>query len=42
MNNQIVNKIKNFLDNESVDKAWIFGSFSQNEEDRESDIDLLT
>jgi len=33
--------MNNQIDNESVDKAWIFGSFSRNEEDRESDIDLL-
>jgi predicted nucleotidyltransferase len=24
-----------------VDKAWVFGSFSRNEEDDKSDIDLL-
>lgn len=41
MNDLLINKINAFLEHESIDKAWIFGSFSRNEENPESDIDIL-
>jgi predicted nucleotidyltransferase len=41
MDNSIIHKINNYFIHELVDKAWIFGSFSRNEEKETSDIDLL-
>ncbi|GAB1454235.1 hypothetical protein MASR2M47_42910 [Draconibacterium sp.] len=41
MDNSLFQKINAFLSHEMVDKAWVFGSFSRNEEDDKSDIDLL-
>ena len=41
MNRRLIHKITSFLEQESIDKAWIFGSFSRGEETRSSDIDLM-
>lgn len=41
MNSQIVSKITHYLKSMPINKAWIFGSFARNEENKNSDIDLL-
>ncbi len=41
MDNSIFQKINAYLSHELIDKAWVFGSFSRNEENENSDIDLL-
>jgi predicted nucleotidyltransferase len=41
MDSSLIQKINAYLSHEMVDKAWVFGSFSRNEEDDKSDIDLL-
>jgi hypothetical protein len=41
VNNHLINKINSILSHELIDKAWVFGSFSRNEENENSDIDLL-
>lgn len=41
MNQQIVSKISQYLKSLPINKAWVFGSFARNEEDKDSDIDLL-
>jgi len=37
----LIRKIKNYLNNQPIDKAWLFGSFARNQESFHSDIDLL-
>ncbi|MDO4336268.1 MAG: nucleotidyltransferase domain-containing protein, partial [Bacteroidales bacterium] len=41
MDLNLIEKLKNYLKSAPVNKAWIFGSFSRNEESSESDIDIL-
>lgn len=41
MDNSLFQKINAYLSHELIDKAWVFGSFSRNEENENSDIDLL-
>jgi len=41
MNKELINKISDYLNNKPVEKAWLFGSYSKNEETKKSDIDLL-
>lgn len=41
MNVSIINRIKEYLKTQPVQKAWVFGSFSRGEEREDSDIDLL-
>ena len=41
MNSKIIDKIKDYLINKPIEKAWLFGSFSRGEENDESDIDLI-
>ena len=41
MENSLFQKINAYLSHELIDKAWVFGSFSRNEENDNSDIDLL-
>lgn len=36
-----LNDIKRFFASQSVEKAWLFGSFSRGEDTPESDIDIL-
>jgi len=41
INKTIITKIRNYFADKPVLKAYIFGSYSRNEADRNSDIDLL-
>ena len=41
MNRAIVNKISQYFQSQSIEKAWIFGSYVRSEEDIKSDIDIL-
>ena len=41
MNRALVTKISNYLSNQPIEKAWIFGSYARAEENRKSDIDIL-
>jgi len=41
MNRTLVTKISNYLSNQPIEKAWIFGSYARAEENRKSDIDIL-
>ena len=41
MDNLLINKINSYFNHEMIEKAWVFGSFSRNEENENSDIDLL-
>ena len=41
MREQLLQKIKNYLVNKPIEKAWIFGSFARQEEGFDSDVDLL-
>jgi predicted nucleotidyltransferase len=41
MDSQMLNNIISVLDNSPVEKAWLFGSFARNEDDEQSDIDML-
>lgn len=41
MNSQITGKIKHYFKSMPISKAWVFGSFARNEENKDSDIDLL-
>jgi predicted nucleotidyltransferase len=41
MDAKILNNIITVLDKSPVEKAWLFGSFARNEEDSQSDIDML-
>lgn len=38
---QLIERIRNYMDNLPVEKAWIFGSFARSKESRDSDVDLL-
>jgi predicted nucleotidyltransferase len=41
MDSQMLNNIISVLGNSPVEKAWLFGSFARNEDDEQSDIDML-
>jgi predicted nucleotidyltransferase len=41
MDAKMLNDIVTVLDKSPVEKAWLFGSFARNEEDSQSDIDIL-
>ena len=41
MQQGLINTIRNYMENQPVDKAWVFGSFSRGEETDESDVDIL-
>jgi len=41
MKTQYTNLISEYFKGKPVEKAWVFGSYSRNEETPESDIDLL-
>lgn len=41
MDPQVSNIISEYFKSQPVDKAWVFGSFSRNEERPESDVDIL-
>ena len=41
MNTSLIDKLQNYFVSTPVAKAWVFGSFARNEEDEDSDLDLL-
>lgn len=41
MNRTLVNKISHYFTNQPIEKAWIFGSYAREEENKKSDIDIL-
>lgn len=41
MQQGLINTIRNYMANQPIDKAWVFGSFSRGEETDESDVDIL-
>lgn len=41
MNAQVTHSIREYFKTQPVEKAWIFGSFSRNEEQPNSDVDIL-
>lgn len=41
MQPRLVNKIREYLKTQPVERAWIFGSFSRNEQNLSSDIDIM-
>lgn len=41
MNEKIYDKIRSYFKTQPIDKAWVFGSFARNENDEDSDIDIL-
>jgi predicted nucleotidyltransferase len=41
MDAKMLNDIVTVLDKSPIEKAWLFGSFARNEEDSQSDIDIL-
>ncbi len=41
MKQTIINKLKQFFACQSVEKAWVFGSYSHGEETEDSDVDIL-
>ena len=41
MSEETVNKIRRFFKDKPVIKAYLFGSYARNEQDEESDIDIL-
>ncbi|MFH1004053.1 MAG: nucleotidyltransferase domain-containing protein [Bacteroidota bacterium] len=38
---KVLNKISNYFAHQPIDRAWIFGSYSREEESKKSDIDIL-
>lgn len=38
---KLIERIENYLSNQPIEKAWLFGSFAREEESYDSDIDLL-
>ena len=41
MQAELINSMNTIFRNQPVEKAWLFGSFSRNEEDDISDIDIV-
>lgn len=41
MDTALIRKLKKYLKTQPIEKAWIFGSFSRNEEKEDSDLDLI-
>jgi predicted nucleotidyltransferase len=41
MNNEFIEKLKNFFKSKPVLKAYLFGSIVRNESDENSDVDIL-
>ena len=41
MNNRVIQIICDYFKTKPIEKAWIFGSFSRNEENSGSDVDIL-
>lgn len=38
---KLIEKIKNYFDNQPIEKAWVFGSFARDQESDDSDVDLI-
>lgn len=41
MNRDVTNTICDYFKTQPIQKAWLFGSFSRNEERSDSDVDIL-
>lgn len=41
MSEETINKIRRFFEDKPVIKAYLFGSYARNEQDENSDIDIL-
>jgi predicted nucleotidyltransferase len=41
MQTELINSINGVFENEPIERAWLFGSFSRNEENEASDIDIV-
>ena len=41
MSESVIKLLRDYFSSQPVQKAWLFGSYSRNEETPESDIDLL-
>ena len=41
MNHKIINKLSHYFASQPIDRAWIFGSYSREDESKKSDIDVL-
>lgn len=41
MNKEIIDTIREYFSKQPVSKAWLFGSYSRNEQTEESDVDIL-
>lgn len=41
MSNDLIDKIRTYFAGQPVLKAWLFGSYSRNEETPDSDVDIL-
>ena len=41
MQTSLLNKIEQIFENQPVERAWLFGSFSRDEEKPASDIDIM-
>ncbi len=41
MNTKVQETIRDYFKTQPVDKAWVFGSFSRDEERPESDVDIM-
>ncbi|MDE7350593.1 MAG: nucleotidyltransferase domain-containing protein [Muribaculaceae bacterium] len=41
MKNSLIEKIKEYLSKQPIEKAWLFGSMSRGEERPDSDVDIL-
>ena len=41
MNEKIYDIIRSYFKTQPIDKAWVFGSFARNENDEDSDIDII-
>lgn len=38
---QLIERVRDYLKNKPIDKAWIFGSFARSQESYDSDIDII-
>jgi len=41
MDQSLINKLSEYITNQPIEKAWIFGSYARMEEKSSSDIDIL-
>ena len=38
---EMISSLRSYFSSKPIDKAWLFGSFSRNEERADSDVDIL-